>query len=93
MCKVSITSTGEEFYLPKDSYLTDAEEFEVNGLKFGCRKGACGICAIEVVDGKSHLSVPQKKELKFLSFLGLCPNTVRLACQCQITGDIAIKPI
>ncbi|QTL36859.1 MULTISPECIES: 2Fe-2S iron-sulfur cluster-binding protein [Pseudoalteromonas] len=93
MHKVIIPSTGEEFSLPDRSYLTDAEELEVNGLKFGCRKGACGVCAIQIVDGYDNLSSPDKKELAFLGRLGHCQETIRLACKCQLSGSITIQPV
>lgn len=93
MHKVIVISVNKQFNLPDKSYLTDAEEFQVTGLKFGCRKGACGICAIEVVKGMENLSPIDKKESKFLERLGHCSSRVRLACQCQLLGNIEIFPI
>ncbi|MDK1290633.1 2Fe-2S iron-sulfur cluster-binding protein [Pseudoalteromonas umbrosa] len=93
MHRVVINSTNEQFNLPDKAYLTDAEELQVNGLKFGCRKGACGICVIEIVKGMTNLSSVDKKEDAFLKRLGHCPSRVRLACKCQLLGDIEITPV
>ncbi len=92
MHKVRITTTDEEFSLPTNACLTDAEELKVNGLEFGCRSGACGICAIEVAEGGENIAPQKKRETKFLNFLGHNPETIRLACQCRVRGDIVIKP-
>lgn len=90
MHKVIITSTDEEFSLPHGSYLSDAAEFELAGLVFGCRAGGCGICAIEVVEGAENVSKQDEGERAFVASLGFSEN-VRLACQCQLRGDIKIK--
>ncbi|WP_299003194.1 2Fe-2S iron-sulfur cluster-binding protein [uncultured Shewanella sp.] len=93
MHKVSIPTTGEDFLLPDRAYLTDAEELQLTGLKFGCRKGACGICAIKVIAGNNKLSVAKQRETKLLARMGHSPDSVRLACQCQLYGDITIVAI
>lgn len=90
MHKVFILSTEEEFSLPHGSYLSDAAELELAGLAFGCKSGACGICAIEVVEGAENVSPQKDTERDFVASLGM-PSTVRLACQCQLRGDIKIN--
>ncbi|WP_035059857.1 2Fe-2S iron-sulfur cluster-binding protein [Andreprevotia chitinilytica] len=93
MHKVTISSTGEEFSLPHNAHLSDAAELQLAGLIFGCRAGACGICAIEVVAGGGNLSVPEDSETDFLSFLGYEQRPVRLACQCKLQGDVTIRQL
>jgi len=89
-CKVVIASTGEVFWLPRDSHLVDALELGVSGLIFGCRAGACGICVIEVMEGAGNLSPCEEDEAALLEALGFQQRSVRLACQCRLHGDIVI---
>ncbi|MCW7539592.1 2Fe-2S iron-sulfur cluster binding domain-containing protein [Aquabacterium sp. A7-Y] len=88
---VSIPGTGETFSLPDGAYLSDAAELELAGLIFGCRAGACGICTIEIVEGAANVSRQDEGERGFVATLGYAPEKVRLACQCQLRGDISIR--
>lgn len=49
--------------------------------------GLCGTCVVEVLEGMENLSPRTKTETKKLK--GLSP-TLRLACQCQVRGDVSI---
>jgi ferredoxin len=91
MHKVLISTTGEAFSLPHDAYLSDAAELQLAGLIFGCRAGMCGICVIEVVDGAANLSRPDDDESLLLASLGHADESRRLACQCQLRGDVTIR--
>jgi len=91
MHTITISATGETFKLPDRAYLSDAAELQLTGLVFGCRAGACGICAIEVTEGVANLSERDEMEAIFLSSLGYEQVAHRLACQCRLYGDITIK--
>jgi ferredoxin len=91
MHKVVISTTGESFSLPYNAHLSDAAELQLGGLTFGCRSGMCGICLIEVLDGVENLSRPEEKESQFLEWLGHEGDSKRLACQCQLRGDVTIR--
>jgi ferredoxin len=91
LCKVVIGSTGEVFWLPRHAHLVDALELGVAGLIFGCRAGACGICVIEVTEGMENLSRCEANEAGLLEALGFHQQSMRLACQCRLHGDIVIN--
>ena len=59
-------------------------------FRFGCTQGDCGVCAIEVVEGKENLSKKTKAEVVTLAQKKLSPSC-RLACQCAILGDVTIN--
>lgn len=59
-------------------------------LKFGCRTGHCGICAIRILEGKKNLSKQADKELQTLESKGL-NDSFRLACQCAFNGPVVIE--
>jgi ferredoxin len=57
------------------------------GVTFGCRKGVCGACVVEVLEGMENLSTKSGNEESFD-----LRATDRMMCQCSATGgDITIK--
>ena len=90
---VLIKPSLELVELPRNSTLTALEEVQETIIPFGCRSGACGSCAIEVLEGISNLTVADDRERLFLTTLGYPEQHYRLACQCRLQGDITIKPI
>jgi 2Fe-2S ferredoxin len=53
-------------------------------------KGKCTTCKMKVVNGMENISAHSENEQKYLA-KGRLRNDERLACQCSITGDIAIE--
>lgn len=49
--------------------------------------GLCGTCVVEVLEGMENLTPRTKAENSKLK--GLSP-TLRLSCQCQVRGDVAV---
>ncbi|WP_240775729.1 2Fe-2S iron-sulfur cluster-binding protein [Nissabacter sp. SGAir0207] len=66
--------------------LTDCRE----NMKFGCRTGNCGICRIRIISGKENITRPTSKEKRLFKALNIVDPDIRLACQCQITGDVTL---
>ena len=95
MPTVKILPLGIEVFLSKGRPLTDLE-FELDcrtGLHFGCKVGACGVCAIEVVSGADHLGEKTEEELAFLEALGHSGELYRLACLCHLHEAVTIRPV
>lgn len=63
-------------------------------LRFGCTRGDCGICAIDVIEGGEQLSPKTKKEIETLAQKQKKGNC-RLACQCAVAGpkNIVIRSV
>jgi len=58
------------------------------GVSFGCRKGICGACVVEVLEGMDNLSAKNDAENEY----SMREND-RMMCQCSITsGEVSIKP-
>ena len=93
MPKVFIKPSGQLIELPRNSPLTALADFQETAITFGCRSGACGSCAIEVLEGRSNLTAADNMQRSFLTTLGYPQERYRLACQCCLQGDITIKPI
>ena len=57
------------------------------GVTFGCRKGVCGACVVEVLEGMENLSAKGEAENEFSM-----RDSDRMMCQCSITGgEVSIK--
>ena len=91
LCSIEMTETREIIELPKNSNLIAIEEMGINSIPFSCRAGCCGSCVIEVTQGIEHLGTPLPEEKDFLICLGYAEGHFRLACQCNISGSIALK--
>ncbi len=61
-------------------------------LRFGCRNGECGVCALRVVQGMENLTKRTPEEVKTLARKGLS-NEWRLGCQCCVNGDLVVEPL
>ena len=59
-------------------------------IPFGCRRGVCGTCVIEVLEGIENLAPADLQEESTRQDIGAGP-THRLACQARIRGDIKIR--
>ncbi|MEZ9423324.1 2Fe-2S iron-sulfur cluster binding domain-containing protein [Vibrio lentus] len=86
-----LVNSGTEILLPDNAFLTDVEEFSSESLKFGCRKGACGICLVKISTSKENISAPTTREKSLLLRMGRVEEDLRLACQVKVFGDIAIE--
>jgi ferredoxin len=60
-------------------------------MRFGCTRGDCGVCSIEVFEGMENLTKKSKKECETLEKKGLNGDCYRLGCQCTVNGDITIS--
>src|SRR3990167_4055405 len=72
------------FQLPMNTPLTELADW----IDFGCRVGACGVCAIKIIHGQENLSPMDEEEKDFITSLNLGEGGYRLACQCNLRGDI-----
>lgn len=70
-------------------FLEVKEKFPEMPIVFGCRKGECGRCCIQVIEGHDNLTKRTPEEVATLKRLSL-GNECRLACQCAVNGDVKI---
>ena len=59
-------------------------------IEYDCYKSDCGICIFSVDKGSNNLSEKTPAEKDFLEAMRADSNE-RLACQCQVFGDIEIS--
>jgi CDP-4-dehydro-6-deoxyglucose reductase len=79
--KVSVPASGHEFDVEQGETILDAALRQGIGLPYGCRNGACGKCAGELLSGEvsyakelSSLALDQQKQGKTL-FCQACPES------------------
>ena len=57
------------------------------GVTFGCSKGVCGACVVEILEGMENLSEKSGNEESF----DMRPSD-RMMCQCSVSaGEVTIK--
>lgn len=92
MAKIKDLKTGQVYTIRSGLELLRAYQIDPSlPLQFGCCNGQCGVCAIKVTEGEGNLSNPTRQEKLTLTEKKLPSPPYRLACQCAILGDIAIK--
>lgn len=89
-CVVSFPGTQ---YLPlaleKHQNLSESLTIQNSPVLFGCRTGICGTCIVMV---EGEIPPPSDAEKEVLETLAPGNFQVRLACQLDLTSDIAIAP-
>tara|TARA_B100001094_G_C17942401_1_gene676257 strand:- start:391 stop:672 length:282 start_codon:yes stop_codon:yes gene_type:complete len=90
MPKVEITTDNISADVEKGYALIDMCEDQDTSILFGCRDGACGSCMIRVLEGPENLTPMGEDEKDFLETMAAEPEE-RLACQCNVLGDVKIE--
>ncbi|MCV2884451.1 (2Fe-2S)-binding protein [Aestuariibacter sp. AA17] len=93
MPTVKLLKSGIDVSLAENSSLCELDYVVQPDLMFGCRSAACGTCAIRVVEGLDNLSPKNEAEEHLLDTLCINDETHRLACQCKLSGDVAIEAL
>lgn len=87
-CVVSFPGTSyAPLTLEKNENLSEHLMVQNSPVLFGCRTGVCGTCLVVV---KGDIPPPSEEEKEVLETLAPGDIRVRLACQLNLTNDIAI---
>lgn len=84
--------SGRSFVACEGQALLDAALAQGVDLPHGCRSGACGACAVDVVRGCEALAAPDPIEADTLERYGFPPER-RLACRARTHGALRIRPL
>ncbi len=94
MPRVTIANapTGEVVVeVPAGATLFEAGAKVSAGIDTSCvGKGTCGLCRVKILAGAEHLPPYTDDERKHLGNVYHLTK-VRLACRCNVTGDVAIE--
>ncbi|NNL06906.1 MAG: CDP-6-deoxy-delta-3,4-glucoseen reductase [Gammaproteobacteria bacterium] len=99
--KVTVPASGHEFDVDKGETILEAALRQGIGLPYGCRNGACGRCAGELLSGKvsyaralSSLALDQQQQGKTLFCQACAQSDIRISVREISTGrDIEIKTL
>jgi len=61
-------------------------------IRYRCERAVCTTCLVEVLEGGENLSEPTEREKQTLQTIKAKTNW-RLACQCEILGDVKLDYI
>jgi ferredoxin len=61
-------------------------------IRYRCERAVCATCLTEVLEGADNLSAPTEREKQTLKTIQAKPRW-RLACQCQVLGDVQLDYI
>jgi mutator protein MutT len=89
--RVAFAPQGRAADVPVGTHLEEAASRCGAALPFGCRTGACGACAVQVVQGSENLPAVTAAEGAFLARVP-ARDTLRLACQAAVLGDLVAAP-
>jgi CDP-4-dehydro-6-deoxyglucose reductase len=84
--KVTVPASGHEFSVEQGETILEAALRQGIGLPYGCRNGACGKCAGELISG----DISYAKELRNLA-LDQQQQGKTLFCQAVPQGDVSIR--
>lgn len=82
-----IVGDKEYFCQDNETVLDALERFDDNNLFIGCRKGGCGACKIEILEGKYKLNKMNREHISIQEE----ENNIVLACCVRPIGNLKIK--
>jgi len=91
MPKVKFKNNGEEKDAQMDAPLKDLTRDWGWPIAYGCEDGLCGTCIVKIVEGSENVTEITDKEKQTLEVMGMNDGEHRLACQCNVKGDIEIE--
>jgi len=90
--KILFPKTGQTGEVDIDDTLVDATfRFDLP-IQYRCERAVCATCLTEVIEGWENLSTPTERERQTLTTIKAQPKW-RLACQCQVLGDVKLDYI
>ena len=85
--KISVPASGHEFIAEENESILEAAIRQGVGLPYGCRNGACGKCAGEVISGKTDYDTDSLRGMAKKEF----EAGKTIFCQACATSDMEIK--
>lgn len=91
MPTVTYSNTGDSTQADDGAALKDVTKDAGWPIAYACEDGVCGTCLIKTAPGESNLSPMDEKEKITLESMGISSEDHRLACQCQVKGDVSFE--
>ncbi len=90
MPKVHIINDELTLDVAEGEKMIDVCQRHVTSILFGCRNATCGSCLVNVKEGSENISAMEDREKALLKTMFAEPRD-RLACQCEIKGDVTFE--
>lgn len=86
--KINIENSNLSFKCTSDqSILSAIERLGIKGIPIGCRRGGCGVCRIQILDGSISMKVMSREHISTVDEI----MRQVLACRVQPTSDLIIR--
>jgi len=89
MPKIVFEGENKECEVEVGTKIMSACDQVESNIPFGCRRGVCGTCVTEIVEGIDKIAPENIQEESTRKDIDAKP-TQRLACQARVRGDIKI---
>ena len=91
LCKVEFPDSNyDAVVVSQHQNLAEILTVQNSPILFGCRTGICGSCLVTL---EGNIPPPNDAEKEVLEILAPGHSKARLACQVDVTNDIAIAPL
>ena len=90
MATITFEGEGKSCQVERDTKIMVACDQVASSISFGCRRGVCGTCIIDVMEGLEHIAPPGMQEEDTRKEICAKANQ-RMACQARVRGDIKIR--
>ncbi len=91
MPTVKNITTGQSAQCNEGDKFQDVSDTNGLGIPFGCASGMCGTCLVQIKSGQDKLTPVTEVEEFTLESHPFADENSRLACQCQINGDVEFE--
>lgn len=94
MPRIVFSHSNKSVEAAEGDWMYDVADGAKSGIPFACKAGACGTCAVEVLEGADWLGTASARELRTLEARKLDPARHRLPCLADVHGDVVFgRPV
>lgn len=91
MPKLTLIPEKQTIDIQEGTPLLEAVSNIPASIPYGCRRGSCGTCRVEIMEGAENLNPQTDAEKSFFLQCAHVADNERLACQVTVHGDVTVN--